>query len=322
MAKYPFDLLKYTPGSKAPKADYDWVKNRPLLKYSDSLEKGAEFYVPDDPLLVAVNTALAVGEPLLVTGEPGTGKTQIAYFVARQLGLGEVLHFQTKSSSKAQDLLYHFDTIRYFHEAHLSENKDEFRKPQAKRPFITEGKFWEALVAKEHPRVLLIDEIDKAPRDFPNDLLRELDQNEFSVPELSEPDKEFRVSGKENEPNRPLIIITSNSERRLPEPFLRRCVYYFIEFNEDLLKKAVDARHKEYPEVSDSFRDLAIARFIELRKLNLRKKPSTGELLTWIRVLAAASKVDPKVLEGDLAELPFLGTLLKDHSDLEEVGKR
>lgn len=316
MSKYPFDLIKdrYSNGEDRL-TDHSWIYNRPLIHFTDNLEKGAEFFVPSGQLVTAINAAIAIGEPLLVTGEPGTGKTQIAYYVAYKLTLDKVLHFQVKSTSKAQDLLYNFDTIRYFHDAHLTgDSKQNLDKTN----YITEGLLWKALKS-DKPQVLLIDEIDKAPRDFPNDLLWELDQNEFTLPELG-PD--YKISSKDKSLNRPIIIITSNSERRLPEPFLRRCIYHYIKFDESLLEKAVKARRDEYPNLSDEFLQLTITRFIELRQsLHLRKPPSTGELLTWERILAAAADVDIEKLKGDLSQLPYLGALLKDHADLQEVEK-
>jgi len=171
---------------------------------------------------------------------------------------------------------------------------------------------WKAFTS-EHPCVLLIDEIDKAPRDFPNDLLHELDKMEFWVAETQElvkapPDK------------RPIVFITSNSERRLPEPFLRRCVYHHIRFDDDLVRRAMEKHRDEYRQLSKDFLELAMRRFLALRNLNLRKKPATGEFLVWLRVLALAADREPRQLEEDLAKLPYLGVLLKDHQDIEELG--
>jgi len=312
MENYSFDLVKREyPDQKDQLTDDSWIKNRSIIRFTDNLEKGAKYFIPSDQLIIAINTAIAVGEPLLVTGEPGTGKTQIAYYIAYKLNLGEVLHFQVKSTSKAQDLLYNFDTVRYFHDAHLAESKQGLKKEK----YIRRGPLYRALEA-ERPSVLLIDEIDKAPRDFPNDLLLELDQNKFEIPELDG----LKISGLDIH-NRPIIVITSNSERRLPEPFLRRCIYHYIQFDDSLLQKAVYARKDEYPNMSETFLNIAIARFVELRKANLRKKPSTGELLTWIRVMATAANIEVDKLKGDLSQLPYLGALLKDHSDLQEVEK-
>jgi len=313
---YPFDLIKDEYFDNKPRLnDFSWIKNRPIIRFTDSMEKGAKHFIPGEKLLTAINTSIAIGDPLLVTGEPGTGKTQIAYYIAYKLSLEKVLHFQVKSTSKAQDLLYVFDTIKYFQDANIHDPGIRINKGD----YIEKGPFWNALIS-DKPRVLLIDEIDKAPRDFPNDLLFELDQNKFKVPELGE---DFQVPDPilEHSVCRPIVVITSNSERRLPEPFLRRCVFHYITFNELLLEKAVNARKNEYPDLSPEFLKHAIARFIDLRKQNLRKKPGTSELLTWLRVMSVASNVEIKTLEEELSHLPYLGTLLKDHADLEEIEK-
>jgi MoxR-like ATPase len=163
------------------------------------------------------------------------------------------------------------------------------------------------------PRVVLIDEIDKAPRDFPNDLLHELDKMEFTIAETGETIRAPREK-------RPIVFITSNSERRLPEPFLRRCVYHHIRFDDALVAKAVDNRRDEYATLSPDFLQMAVQRFLALRDRPLRKLPSTGELLVWLRVLALAIGTYPERLEQDLSQLPYLGVLLKDHQDIEDVG--
>ncbi|MCP4288638.1 MAG: MoxR family ATPase, partial [Gammaproteobacteria bacterium] len=163
------------------------------------------------------------------------------------------------------------------------------------------------------PQVLLIDEIDKAPRDFPNDLLHELDQMEFSIIETGDKiDAPPRL--------RPIVFITSNSERRLPEPFLRRCVYHHIEFDDRIVYQAVESRREDFKNLSDDFLKLALKRFLDLRDRNLRKAPATGEALVWLRVLALALGKYPEQLEEDLSKLPYLGVLLKDHQDIEELG--
>jgi len=162
--------------------------------------------------------------------------------------------------------------------------------------------------------VLLIDEIDKAPRDFPNDLLHELDQMCFTINETNET---IRIDPK----LRPIVFITSNSERRLPAPFLRRCVYQHIHFNEKIVRQAVASRRDEFSKLPEPFVKLAVERFLELRGKNLRKTPSTGELLLWLRILSLAANRDLERLEKQhkLAELPHLGMLLKDHQDIEEL---
>ncbi len=185
---------------------------------------------------------------------------------------------------------------------------------------------WEAFDRSDEtdkPAVLLIDEIDKAPRDFPNDLLHELDKMEFTITEI-EPKMLVRPRNRV----RPIVFITSNSERRLPEPFLRRCVYHHIRFKDDLVIRAAEAHAKGRPEFSnfpENLLKLAIRRFLDLRGLDvLRKKPATGELLIWLRMLALEARVDADTLEKqlatkDLSKLPYLGMLLKDRQDMEET---
>ena len=271
----------------------------------------ARCFVPGQELEDAINTAIAVNEPLLITGEPGTGKTTAAYYTAWKLGLGEVLHFQVKSESVARDLLYHFDTVRYFHEAHLAGNQG--KELPNKGEYIEKRELWHALTA-DRPRMLLIDEIDKAPRDFPNDLLHELHEWEFKVPETGQ-----LVRGKPK--NRPVVMITSNSERRLPEPFLRRCVYHHIRFDQTLIQDIVESRQDEYPALDEGFRKMAVDRFLRLRESGLRKRPASGELLVWLRILGLRAQDHPR-LEEDLAKLPYLGVLIKDHQDMEDIKKQ
>lgn len=309
---YPFDLMREeTTVAKAA------LGSRPFLKQGFSAD--ASRFVASDALLDVINTALAVGEPLLLTGEAGTGKTQAAYYVAWKLGLGEVLHYQVKSDSTAQDLLYYFDSVRYFHEAHVVDGRDV--KPLNKKDYVEKRPLWEALVS-DQPRVLLIDEIDKAPRDFPNDLLFELDQMAFKVKETGE-----RVEAKSY--NHPLVFMTSNSERRLPEPFLRRCVFHYIEFDRSLLERVVACYSDEFKKLSEEFVQLALNRFFELRREHLRKLPATGELLIWLRVMAMSAGISEGKLRAIFDTLadskavpPYLGTLLKDRQDIEAVKRR
>ncbi|WP_133512263.1 AAA family ATPase [Candidatus Thiosymbion oneisti] len=307
-----------------------------LTPADSTFEQDARCFVPDAKLVTAIRTAVAVGEPLLMTGEPGTGKTQAAYYAAYQLALEPVIHFQVKSETTARDLLYHFDTVQYFHDAHFRNLQEEKQKeaqkqgqPNAgdrldKSSYVEPRPLWEAFKHSDKtgkPAVLLIDEIDKAPRDFPNDLLHELDRMEFTVAET-------RTRVKSERRIRPLVFITSNSERRLPEPFLRRCVYHHIRFNDTIVERAVAAHAKHRPELnrlSDELLKLAIRRFLDLRDQDtLRKKPATGELLVWLRMLALkvdmdAAKLHQLLKSKDLSTLPYLGTLLKDHQDMEEV---
>lgn len=307
---YPFNLLR----QPDPQAVLEALQNRNLP--SDSLKNDAPRFVPGTDMEEAINTALAVGEPLLLTGEPGTGKTQAAYYVAWKLGLGDVLHFQVKSDSTAQDLLYHFDSVRYFHDAHLRAGVT-----LSKMDYVEERPLWTALTA-DKPRVLLIDEIDKAPRDFPNDLLHELDQMRFTVKETGE-----EVQVRDN--NRPLVFITSNSERRLPEAFLRRCVFHHIDFKRELLKTVLASHRESFSRFSDDFLELAINRFMLLRKERLRKIPATGELLVWLKTMALDAGTSPQRLDELLSRLkdtqkrlPYLGTLLKDREDTQSIQQR
>jgi MoxR-like ATPase len=306
MSVYPFRLID--PDDEAPIADSEILARRPFALVDTSFEADARRFVPGDALATALNTAIAVGDPLLITGEPGTGKTQTAYYAAYKLGVEPVIHFQVKSDTTAGSLLYDFDAVRYFRESQI--HKDDATAVD-KASYVEARALWQAMTSTT-PRVVLIDEIDKAPRDFPNDLLHELDKMEFVVSETQE-----KVSAPRAK--RPIVIITSNSERRLPEPFLRRCVYHHIHFDKDLVRKAVDNRRADYAALSDSFLELAVERFLALRERDLRKIPATGELLVWLRVLALATGTYPDQLDEDLAKLPYLSTLLKDHKDGEEL---
>ena len=325
MERYPFDLIP--PQCDKPLDDRGWAQNRPFIKKRRTLKEDASRFVAGQPLADAMNTAIAVGDPLLLTGEPGTGKTQAAYYAAWRLG-AECFHFQVKSDTAAKDLLYDFDMVRYFRAAHLSNIRfsedlaDDPEKKEAcvpeeldKKKYRGKGKLWQAFEkAKDddYPQVLLIDEIDKAPRDFPNDLLHELDQMEFEVPETNE-----KVKAEKR--HRPVVFITSNSERRLPEPFLRRCAYHHIEFADEVAFKAAKARAEDYVGLSLEFIDTAVKLFLALRDRELRKRPATGELLTWLGVLSLARGGYPDPLDDDLSRLPYLSVLLKDHKDIEET---
>jgi MoxR-like ATPase len=258
-------------------------------------------YLADQKLTTAVNTALAVGQPLLVTGEPGTGKTVLAWSIASELGLGPVLEFHTRSDNQARDVLYDFDYLLRFYHA-------QTRDPRAER--LESYIRWQALgeaIRCPDQRVVLIDEIDKAPRDFPNDLLDELDRMEFTVPELSLTHKAA---------HRPVVVITSNSERQLPDPFLRRCVFHRLDFPTGERLQAILRERLGHLNLAARLVEIATARFEQIRQVpGFEKLPSTAELIAWVRVLHA-SGVDPEQLKGTpLADLPFPGALVKSEAD-------
>ena len=274
-----------------------------------SLRASAPFFEPSDELLTAVNVALAVGAPLLLTGEPGAGKTQVAHYLAWYFDLAPEKGFfqlDVRSTTTASDLLYQFDSVAYFHAAHDTGRSGE---PLDRGPFVRKGPLWRALEAKG-PTVLLLDEIDKAPRDFPNDLLSVLAESRFYV---AEQDRWIHCSPGAAPP---FVVITSNSERRLPEPFLRRCIFHHIVFDEELLRRAVRARRQDYQSLDDATLEAAIMRLMDIRARNVRKKPATAELLVWLTVLAAQGGAAADSLRTcPLAELPALSVLIKDRDD-------
>jgi YD repeat-containing protein len=273
---------------------------------------GAAYYEPDAPLIDAINVALTVGAPLLLTGEPGTGKTQVAYYLARHFGIDFTSDafqaFPVRSTTAATELKYRYDAIGYLRSAH------DTRTDQVKTAadFVEPGPLWHAF--EQDLAVLLIDEIDKAPRDFPNDLLDTLDQHTFTVVETGEL--------RSNRGRPPIVVITSNSERRLPKPFLRRCIFHHIDLTDELIDRAVRRHAGDFPRLSQPALAAAVDKFRQLRAIDtLQKRPATAELLLWLAVLSARD-AQPADLDKPLAALPALGALVKDSDDLDLLRKR
>lgn len=263
---------------------------------------GTENYVATDDLQMAVNAAITLQRPLLIKGEPGTGKTLLAEEMASALGM-KLIPWHIKSTTKAQQGLYEYDAVSRLRDSQLGDEKVKDISN-----YIIKGKLWEAFEADEQV-VLLIDEIDKADIEFPNDLLQELDKMEFYVYETNE-----TIKAKQ----RPIIIITSNNEKELPDAFLRRCFFHYIAFpDRDTLKKIVDVH---YPNISGELVAEALDVFFDVRKVpGLKKKPSTSELVDWLKLLMADNIGEAVLRERDPTKAipPLAGALVKNEQDVQ-----
>ncbi len=262
---------------------------------------GTKEYISTQDLTVAVNASIALEKPLLVKGEPGTGKTELARQIAKNLKL-EIIEWNIKSTTKASQGLYEYDAVSRLRDSQIGD-----KKINNISNYIKKGKLWDAFESK-NKTVLLIDEIDKADIEFPNDLLQELDRMEFFVYETGE-----LIKAEE----RPIVIITSNNEKDLPEAFLRRCFFHYIQFPDvNTLKRIVEVH---FPKIKKNLLNIALKQFFEIREVpGLKKKPSTSEALDWIKLLLLED-LDPSDLQNDNKSLlPKLhGALIKNEQDIQ-----
>lgn len=258
--------------------------------------KGTADYLVSDELSQAVDVAIALERPLLIKGEPGTGKTMLAQSIAHAKGL-PLLVWNIKSTTKAQDGLYVYDTVQRLYDSQFGDHDVKDIKQ-----YIKLGRLGQAFVSPDR-LVLLIDEVDKADLEFPNDLLWELDRMEFHIPETGE-----TILARQ----RPVVVVTSNAEKELPDAFLRRCIFHYIEFpGPELMRRIVKVHH---PDLEDQLLEQALEAFYWLRRVpKLQKKPSTSELIDWVQALALGGIPHQEISE----RLPFLGVLLKKDKDVE-----
>jgi len=263
--------------------------------------QGTSDYIVSRELQNSVNISVALKRPILIKGEPGTGKTVLAESIARSLGLRLII-WNIKSTTKAQDGLYVYDTVQRLYDSQFGEHNVADIKQ-----YIKLGKLGEAFSSEERV-VLLIDEVDKADLEFPNDLLWELDIMNFYIPETSE-----TITAK----NRPIVVITSNAEKELPDAFLRRCIFHYIDFPDEKMMEDIVRVH--YPDINDKLLAEALTAFYWLRGVaGLQKKPSTSELLDWIQALVVGG-IDPDEIAD---KIPFLGALLKKNQDFDLALRR
>jgi MoxR-like ATPase len=262
---------------------------------------GTENYIATEDLMIAVNAAVTLERPLLIKGEPGTGKTELAKQVSLGLKL-EMLEWNIKSTTKAQQGLYEYDAVSRLRDSQLGDER-----VNDVSNYIRKGKLWDAFESKQKV-VLLIDEIDKADIEFPNDLLQELDKMAFYVYETGQ-----TISAQQ----RPVVIITSNNEKELPDAFLRRCFFHYIKFpDQETLRKIVKVH---YPDIKDNLLSTALTQFFEIREQSgLKKKPSTSEVLDWLKLLLADDLKSEDLRRDSSSALPKLhGALLKNEQDVQ-----
>ena len=265
--------------------------------------QGTEQYIATEDLQIAVNAAITLQRPLLIKGEPGTGKTMLAEQVAGSLGM-RLIQWHVKSTTKAQQGLYEYDAVSRLRDSQLATGDVDVSNISN---YIRQGKLWEAFEADEQV-VLLIDEIDKADIEFPNDLLQELDKMEFFVYETGQ-----TITAK----NRPIIIITSNNEKELPDAFLRRCFFHFINFPDRDTMRDIIAVH--YPDIQKNLVNDALEMFFQLRDVpGLKKRPSTSELIDWLKLLMSDDIPDDILSDRDQSKAipPLYGALLKNEQDV------